>query len=110
ALVRNLPAHPINREFGELPADAGEDIRQDLVAPYVGASAPQPSKASGQPTEREAGAGQVLPAPFSASRVAAFAPSSQGVRSPRDDGQLAERWIRGSVTQITDREVVSFVT
>ena len=48
ALVRNLPAHPINREFGDLPADAGEHIRQDLVPPYVGASSPQPSKASGQ--------------------------------------------------------------
>ncbi|MGW3419583.1 MerR family transcriptional regulator [Streptomyces phaeochromogenes] len=38
ALVRNLPAHPINREFGELPADAGEHIRQDLVermVPYL---------------------------------------------------------------------------
>jgi len=38
ALVRNLPAHPINREFDELPADAGEHIRQDLVermVPYL---------------------------------------------------------------------------
>ncbi|MFG2785103.1 MerR family transcriptional regulator [Streptomyces prunicolor] len=38
ALVRNLPVHPINREFDELPADAGEPIRQDLVermVPYL---------------------------------------------------------------------------
>lgn len=38
ALVRNLPAHPINREFGVLPADAGEPIRRDLVermVPYL---------------------------------------------------------------------------
>ncbi|MFG2526045.1 MerR family transcriptional regulator [Streptomyces sp. NPDC048527] len=38
ALVRNLPAHPINREFDELSADAGEHIRQDLVermVPYL---------------------------------------------------------------------------
>lgn len=38
ALVRNLPAHPINREFDELSADADEHIRQDLVermVPYL---------------------------------------------------------------------------
>ncbi|MCQ6248645.1 hypothetical protein [Streptomyces malaysiensis] len=38
ALVRNLPAHPVNQEFDELSADAGEHIRQDLVermVPYL---------------------------------------------------------------------------
>lgn len=37
-LLRNLPPHPTNREFDELPADAAEDRRQDLaerMVPYL---------------------------------------------------------------------------
>ncbi|MBF8171769.1 MerR family transcriptional regulator [Streptomyces olivaceus] len=35
ALVRGLPAHPVNREFEALSGDAGEHIRQDLVERMV---------------------------------------------------------------------------
>lgn len=35
ALVRGLPAHPVNREFEALSGDAGEHVRQDLVERMV---------------------------------------------------------------------------
>lgn len=37
-LLRDLPEHPTNREFEQLPADAAADVRQDLaerIAPHL---------------------------------------------------------------------------